>query len=313
MQAYDGKYGAGKTDMFAAQAYDTVQIPLLAYRQVVAAGKTDLTQARLALRDAIEATREYRGVNGLFSYSPTDHLGLDRRSTFLVTVRTASSNCWVSKDGSHHYPVPGDGRPDQRRGVHAGRPEPGAGLHHHARGQHRARQYVTFGALTLASFVEGTLAPVVYVVAAGGAAACPAGPAAGAGQQPLAVAPAGILPGGGRGAGRADGAGLARALAAAADAGLAGALVAALGPIVYRLTIEPNPANSTVVLVIIGVGVSMIMHPLALLLWGADPRAVPPISEARLELAGVDIAAQSLFIMAFSLAAAWRCTCSSAA
>ena len=44
------------------------------------------------------------------------------------------------------------------------------------------------------------------------------------------------------------------------------ALVAALGPIVYRLTIEPNPANSTVVLVIIGVGVSMIMHPLALLL-----------------------------------------------
>ena len=88
MQAYDGKYGAGKTDMFAAQAYDTVQIPLLAYRQVVAAGKAaDLTQARLALRDAIEATREYRGVNGLFSYSPTDHLGLDRRSTFLVTVK----------------------------------------------------------------------------------------------------------------------------------------------------------------------------------------------------------------------------------
>ena len=39
------------------------------------------------LRDAIEATREYRGVNGLFSYSPTDHLGLDRRSTFLVTVK----------------------------------------------------------------------------------------------------------------------------------------------------------------------------------------------------------------------------------
>ena len=31
-------------------------------------------------------------------------------------------------------------------------------------------EYVTFGALTLASFVEGTLAPVVYVAAAGGAA-----------------------------------------------------------------------------------------------------------------------------------------------
>ena len=83
-------------------------------------------------------------------------------------------------------------------------------------------EYVTFGALTLASFVEGTLAPVVtwWRRAAPPPAA---GPAAGAGQRPLAVAPAGILPGGGRGAGRADGAGLARALAAAADAGLAGA------------------------------------------------------------------------------------------
>ena len=174
-------------------------------------------------------------------------------------------------------------------------------------------EYVTFGALTLASFVEGTLAPVVHVVAAGGAACL---------LLDLLRA-------------RANGRSLLRPLASylAAGAALAAltalawrvpspllqmlaslALVAALGPIVYRLTIEPNPANSTVVLVIIGVGVSMIMHPLALLLWGADPRAVPPISEARLELAGVDIAAQSLFIMAFSLAAAlalylfFRCT-----
>ena len=172
-------------------------------------------------------------------------------------------------------------------------------------------EYVTFGALTLASFVEGTLAPVVYVVAAGGR------------RLLLDLLRA-----------RANGRSLLRPLASylAAGAALAAlaalawrvpspllqmlaslALVAALGPIVYRLTVEPNPANSTVVLVIIGVGVSMIMHPLALLLWGADPRAVPPISEARLELAGVDIAAQSLFIMAFSLAAAWRYTCSSAA
>ena len=126
-------------------------------------------------------------------------------------------------------------------------------------------EYVTFGALTLASFVEGTLAPVVYVVAAGGAACL---------LLDLLRA-------------RANGRSLLRPLASylAAGAALAAlaalawrvpspllqmlaslALVAALGPIVYRLTVEPNPANSTVVLVIIGVGVSMIMHPLALLL-----------------------------------------------
>src|SRR5690606_846995 len=82
------------------------------------------------------------------------------------------------------------------------------------------------------------------------------------------------------------------------------ALVAALGPIVYRLTVEPKPGSSIVVLVIIGVGVSMIMHPLALLLWGPDPRAVPAISDGRLALGPVDIAYQSLFVMAISITAA---------
>ncbi|WP_156173968.1 ABC transporter substrate-binding protein [Cupriavidus basilensis] len=85
---YEGKYGAGKADLFAAQAYDTVNIPVAAYRQVVAAGKASgLAQARLALRDAIEQTREYVGVTGIYNYSPQDHLGLDGRSTFLAIVR----------------------------------------------------------------------------------------------------------------------------------------------------------------------------------------------------------------------------------
>ena len=100
-------------------------------------------------------------------------------------------------------------------------------------------EYVTFGALTLASFVEGTLAPVVCVVAAGGAACL---------LLDLLRA-------------RANGRSLLRPLASylAAGAALAAlaalawrvpspllqmlaslALVAALGPIVYRLTVEPN-------------------------------------------------------------------------
>ena len=43
-------YGTGKTDMFAAQAYDTVQIPLLAYRQWLPPASGDLTQAGAARR-----------------------------------------------------------------------------------------------------------------------------------------------------------------------------------------------------------------------------------------------------------------------
>jgi len=74
-------------------------------------------------------------------------------------------------------------------------------------------------------------------------------------------------------------------------------LVASLGPIIYRLTVEPNSGNSPVVLLICTVGVSMVLHPLGLLLWGADPRTVAPISAARVEIGGVDIAMQSVFIL----------------
>ena len=157
-------------------------------------------------------------------------------------------------------------------------------------------EYVTFGALTLASFVEGTLAPVV-VVAAGGAA-CLLLDLLRARANGRSPRPAGVLPGGG--AALAALAALAWRVPSPLLQMLASlALVAALGPIVYRLTVEPNPANSTVVLVIIGGRVHDHASARAAAV-GADPRAVPPISEARLELAGVDIAAQSLFIMAFA-------------
>jgi branched-chain amino acid transport system substrate-binding protein len=85
---YDGYYGEGKADMFAAQAYDAVMIPVQAWSKVPAAVRDDdLTRARAALRDAIENTRDYRGAIGVFDYSADDHLGLDARSTFLVMVK----------------------------------------------------------------------------------------------------------------------------------------------------------------------------------------------------------------------------------
>lgn len=157
-------------------------------------------------------------------------------------------------------------------------------------------EYVTFGALSFASFAEGTLAPIVYVLAAGGMA-----------SLLLDLRRAVLLK---RSLWVAAGRYAAAALALTAFSLLAmhsGSmslqllaallLVASLGPIVYRLTVEPNPGNSTVVLLICAVGVSMILHPLALLLWGADPMTVPPISAARLDIAGVDIAMQSVFIL----------------
>ncbi|CAJ48880.1 ABC transporter, substrate-binding protein, partial [Bordetella avium 197N] len=88
VKLYDGQYGEGKADMFAAQAYDAVMIPVNAWKKVPNATRSgNLTEARAALRDEIENTRDYQGVIGIFNFSANDHLGLDSRSTFLVTVK----------------------------------------------------------------------------------------------------------------------------------------------------------------------------------------------------------------------------------
>jgi len=164
-------------------------------------------------------------------------------------------------------------------------------------------EYVTFGALTLASFVEGTVSPVVWVVLLGGLASL------GLDVRQAILSRRSVLRPvvqyaviGAALAALTLAAWKSQSLAVQMLAALA--LVSALGPIVYRVTVEPKPGSSIVVLVIIGVGVSMIMHPLALLLWGPNPRSVPAISDARLPLGSINIAYQSLFVMVVSVAAA---------
>ena len=162
-------------------------------------------------------------------------------------------------------------------------------------------EYVTFGALSFASFAEGTLAPVVYVVAAGGAV-----------SLGLDLRRAVMLKRSVRSTALKYSACAAALGALAWLAGRSGsmalqlaaalALVASMGPIVYRLTVEPNPGNSPVVLLICTVGVSMILHPLALLLWGADPKTVAPLSAMRLDVFGVDLAMQSVVILLAAIA-----------
>ncbi len=46
-----------------------------------------LEDARQRLRDVVETTKDFPGVDGIFNYSATDHLWLDLRSTFLAEVK----------------------------------------------------------------------------------------------------------------------------------------------------------------------------------------------------------------------------------
>ncbi len=86
---YDGAYGKGKVDLFAGQAWDAMMLAVNAYqnRADVSANADDLAAVRVAIKDAMEHTREWPGVNGVFNITPADHLGLDKRSTFLSQIK----------------------------------------------------------------------------------------------------------------------------------------------------------------------------------------------------------------------------------
>jgi branched-chain amino acid transport system substrate-binding protein len=73
---FEAKYGSRNT--FGGHAWDAVQIVARAMEQ---AGSD-----RAKLRDAIEGTRNFVGITGVFDFSPTDHNGLDRRAATMVQI-----------------------------------------------------------------------------------------------------------------------------------------------------------------------------------------------------------------------------------
>jgi branched-chain amino acid transport system substrate-binding protein len=45
---------------------------------------------RAALRDALEQVKDVAGAHGIFTMSPTDHLGLDQRAYVMVKIQNGS-------------------------------------------------------------------------------------------------------------------------------------------------------------------------------------------------------------------------------
>jgi branched-chain amino acid transport system substrate-binding protein len=73
---FEAKFGPRNT--FGGHAWDAVYIVLGAMEK---AG-TD----RVKVRSAIEATRNFVGITGVFNFSPADHNGLDRRAATMIQI-----------------------------------------------------------------------------------------------------------------------------------------------------------------------------------------------------------------------------------
>lgn len=80
---YTEQYGAAP-DIFAGHAYDA--IGLIAN----ALGEIDGEVTPVALRDALEQTKGWIGVGGVFTYSPTDHNGLSEKDMVLYRIENGA-------------------------------------------------------------------------------------------------------------------------------------------------------------------------------------------------------------------------------
>ena len=86
VSAYEKMYGA-KPATFGANVYDA-GLPLRrAIPEAIEHGKPGTPEFRSALRDALEGTRELVATQGVYTMTPADHPGFDRRGRVLVTVK----------------------------------------------------------------------------------------------------------------------------------------------------------------------------------------------------------------------------------
>lgn len=84
--AYEAAHGKGSVSTFGAHAWDAGLLMTAAIPNALKKAKPGTAEFRSALRDAIEQVKDLPGAHGIFSMSPTDHLGLDQRSYVMVKI-----------------------------------------------------------------------------------------------------------------------------------------------------------------------------------------------------------------------------------
>lgn len=86
VDAYEAKHGAGSRTLFGGMAWDAYLIMENTVAAALKEAKPGTAQFRLALRDAIERTKNLVLTEGVYSMSPTDHNGADQRSQVMVKI-----------------------------------------------------------------------------------------------------------------------------------------------------------------------------------------------------------------------------------
>lgn len=88
--AYEAAHGKGSVSTFGAHAWDAGLLMAAAVPNALKKAKPGTPEFRAALRDAIEQVKDLPGAHGIFSMSPTDHLGLDQRAYVMVKIENGT-------------------------------------------------------------------------------------------------------------------------------------------------------------------------------------------------------------------------------
>ena len=88
--AYEAANGKGSVSTFGAHAWDAGLLMSAAVPVALKKAQPGTAEFRAALRDALEQTKELPGAHGIFTMSPTDHLGLDQRARVMVKIENGA-------------------------------------------------------------------------------------------------------------------------------------------------------------------------------------------------------------------------------
>ncbi len=87
IKAYDEKFGAGSTSTFGANTFDAGLLLAKAIPVALKKAKPGSPEFRLALRDALEQSKDLVGAQGIFNMSAQNHNGMDSRARVMMTVK----------------------------------------------------------------------------------------------------------------------------------------------------------------------------------------------------------------------------------
>jgi len=84
---YEAAYGKGSVSSFGGYAWDAGLLLANAVPSALKKAKPGSREFRLALRDALETTKNLPAAHGVFNMSANDHLGFDQRARVMVSIQ----------------------------------------------------------------------------------------------------------------------------------------------------------------------------------------------------------------------------------